>query len=78
VGDVLLGVDHSGVFVGVFVFRCSAYIQRLLFVLHRSLFILCRDRVFNKILLIQKKKKPFCLLGSRLSDVNISFHSFMW
>jgi len=44
-----------GIFVGVYVFRYSAYIRRLLFVLHRSLFVLCRDRVFNKLLLIQKK-----------------------
>ena len=58
-GCLLWWVLSLGVFVGVFVFRCSAYIRRLLFVLHRSLFVLCRIGVFNKLLLIQKKKIMF-------------------
>jgi len=43
IGVVLMGVDRKGVFVEVFVFRCFAYIRHLLFVLHRSLFVLCKD-----------------------------------
>ena len=40
----------------VFYFRCSAYKGRLLLVLNLSLFVLSRNQVFNKFLLIQKEK----------------------
>jgi len=54
---VVMGADRKGDFVGV-LFSGVLHIYGafcLYFKFHRSLFILCRDLVCNKILLIQKK-----------------------